>query len=97
MQKIELKKSSKVIVNCSHFIDKEDSSTVFRLSIVDYRKTWETYTTKDWKTKDKLEEFLRPLFVKKSLLSSDLQKLDDDKICQEFKGKSVYITTTIED
>ena len=61
MMKIELKKSSKVIVNCSHFTNKEDSSTVFRLSIVDYRKTWETYTNKEWQIKDKLEEYVRPL------------------------------------
>lgn len=97
MQKIELKKSSKIIVNCNHFIDQNDSSTVFRLSIVDYRKTWATYTSKDWYVKDKLEEYVRPLFVNKSKLSPDLQKLDDEKICQELKGKSVFITTTIED
>lgn len=97
MTNIVLKKSSKVVAWCSHFTDKEDSSTVFRLSVIDYRQTWETYTSKDWTVKNKLEEFIRPFFINKSSLSSDLQKLDDEKICQELRGKSIVITTSLDD
>lgn len=92
MENLILKKSEKVITDCFHF--KKDDSTLFNLEFIDYRKTWETYE-KDWITKDKLEKYFRHLFINKNTLPESYQKMDDSKICQELKGKSVIITTSI--
>lgn len=92
MENLILKKSSKVITDCFSF--EKDGSTLFRVEFIDYRKTWKTYE-KDWKTKDELEKYFRFIFIKLEDLPEKYQKMDNSEICQEFKGKSVIITTSI--
>ena len=97
MENIILKKSSKIITDCWFFT--KDSSTIFRIEFIDYRKTWKTYVIKSWEhqweEKDELEKYFRLVFVDKKILPSDLQKKSDSEICQELKGKSLLITTSI--
>ena len=97
MENIILKKSSKVISDCGFF--EKDSSTIFRIEFIDYRKTWETFVIKSWEnaweSRDKLEKYFRLIFVDKKILPDSLQKKTNQEICQELKGKSLLITTSI--
>lgn len=99
MENIILKKSSKIISDCGYFT--KDSSTVFRIEFIDFRRTWETYIIKkgehQWESREQLEKYFRLIFVDKKSLPENLQKKSDDEICQEIKGKSLFITTSIWD
>ena len=92
MTNIILRKSSKMIVDVRPFKE----GTLFKIEFLDYRKTWKTYL-KDWVTRDELEKTIKFVFVEKKDLWSDFEKLDSNKICQELKGKSLLITTSIWD
>jgi len=99
MENIILKKSSKVISDCGYFT--KDSSTIFRIEFIDYRKTWESFVIKSWEhqweQRDQLEKYFRLVFVDKKILPESLQKKSDKEICQELKWKSLLITTSIGD
>ena len=91
MENVILRKSSRIIVDCSHF--KGDNWTIFKIEYCSLKKTWEK--NPNWT--DKLIKSIDPLYFDKSVLSQDLQKKSEDEICQELKGKSVIITTSIWD
>ena len=90
---IKIRESKKMIVNVNYY----ESSAVYKISFVDWRKTWNTYQDKSWNTRDELEQVVKFVFIDSSALTWDLAKKSPDEICQELKGKSVSITTCIVD
>ena len=88
---IKLRESKKMIVNVVYY----ETSSLFKVSFVDWRKTWKTYQDKSWNSRDELEQVVKFVFVEQKNLGSDLSKKSPDEICQELKGKSVVITTSI--
>lgn len=90
---IKIRESKKMIVNVNYY----ESSAIYKISFVDWRKTWKTYQDKSWNTRDELEQVIKFVFIEPSALGSDLAKKSPTEICQELKGKSVVITTSITD
>lgn len=90
---IKIRESKKMIVNV-HFYE---SSAIYKISFVDWRKNWKTYQDKSWNTRDELEQVVKFIFIEHSALGSDLVKKSPSEICQELRGKSVVVTTSISD
>lgn len=97
MKTILNESKKKVVVNCFAFKN-SDWEPAFILKYVNPIPTDETFTDKNWNVRQKWDyDNISSLFVNKKNLSSDLQKLDDSKICQEFKWKSIVISTLLTD
>ena len=91
---IKIRESKKMIVNVNYY----ESSSIYKISFVDWRKTWKTYVDKKtWDTRDELEQVVKFVFIDSSALTWDLAKKSPTEICQELKWKSVVITTSIAD
>lgn len=87
----------KVVVECFHFKNNK-WEPAFILKYLNPIPTDETYTDKDWNTRIKWNnDNISTLFIDKKNLPSDVQKLDDSKICQDFRGKSIITTTFLTD
>lgn len=92
MQKIDLWSSRRVIVSCTSYESKKDSSTRFRLKYI--QTTFdENKKTESWKLIPQDE--IKTLNVSKKSLGAEFEKLSDDKICQELQGKSILMTTSL--
>lgn len=94
MQKIDLWTSRRLIVSCTSFESKKDSSTRFRLKYIETTFD-ESKKAESWKLIPQDE--IKNLNVSKKSLGAEFEKLSDDKICQELQGKSIYMTTSLWD
>lgn len=92
---ITLRESKKLIYDCYRF-SKEDWSSTFILKYIDSVPDW-SYTWKDWKEYTRFKDETKSYFLDKSKLPENYQKLEDKKICQDLKGKSIVITTSLWD
>lgn len=88
--------TSKLIINCYPFKnDKGDSCFVIKyLNPIPTDETFE----KDWKTYVKWDnEHISSEVILKKSLPVEMQKIEDTKICQDIKGKSLLKTTFLVD
>ena len=97
MKAILHESKKQLVVDCFTFKNRK-WEPAFILKYLNPIPTDETYTDSAWNVKYKWNnENISSLFVDKKNLSPDLQKLDDSKICQDFKWKSIIITTFLTD
>lgn len=94
MKKIDLRSSKRIIVSCTSFESKKDSSTWFRLKYI--QTTFdENHKSSTWKLIPQDE--IKNLSVSKVSLGAEFEKMSDDEICQELQGKSILMTTSLGD
>ena len=93
---IIIRESKKVIVDCFHFSNK-DWWVSFCLKYLNRVPNWQTYVWKDWKSHSSFDDKVDSYFIDKEKLWENYQKLDPSKICQDLKGKSIIITTSLWD
>ena len=98
MENIVLTKSERPIVDCRHFMWKDEKGNSLPKFSIDYvvkKKSDETYQDKDWQTRNVRKSEVEFKIFDKKILSPELQKKSDDEICQELKGKSLVIEQKI--
>ena len=93
MKTITLFQKWKVITLATPF-NSEKYWPSYELKYADVEFNWEV-SEKTWKKIP--TDVIKKTFVSKKNLWPDFEKLSDDEICQELKGKSIYISTLLWD